>query len=194
MEMDLTPLLASFALFSLMEFGDKTHIAVITLSMKNRAADVVVGALAAFALVDGASVIVGGFIADLIPTYWINITSGVLFLAFGILTLMNKKESEVELTDKRSAIVSSFSLVTLMELGDKTQFVSFVLSARYGNPLLVFVGIMLGSLLITGSGVVIGKGLLKFVPERYLRYIAAALFIVFGVIFLASALLGIQLF
>jgi putative Ca2+/H+ antiporter (TMEM165/GDT1 family) len=194
MEMDLTPLLASFALFSLMEFGDKTHIAVITLSMKNRASDVVIGALAAFAIVDGASVLVGGFIADLIPTYWVNVTSGLLFLAFGVLTLIRKDEGEAELTDKRSAIVSAFSLVTLMELGDKTQFVSFVLSARYGSPLLVFAGIMLGSLLITGSGVVIGRGLLRVVPERYLRYIAAALFIVFGVIFLASAVLGIQLF
>jgi putative Ca2+/H+ antiporter (TMEM165/GDT1 family) len=103
MEMDLTPLLASFPLFSLMEFGDKTHArAAITLSKKNRESDVVIGALAVF------------------------------------------------------AIVSAFSLVTLMELGDKTQFVSFVLSARYGSSLLVFVGIMLGSLLITGSGVVIG--------------------------------------
>jgi uncharacterized membrane protein len=194
MEMDLTPLLASFALFSLMEFGDKTHIAVITLSMKNRASDVVIGALAAFAVVDGASVIVGGFIADLIPTYWINVTSGLLFLAFGVFTLIRKDEGEAELTDTRSPIVSTFSLVALMELGDKTQFVSFVLSARYGSPLLVFAGIMLGSLLITGSGVVIGKGLLRVVPERYLRYITAALFIVFGVIFLASAVLGIQLF
>lgn len=33
--MALTPLIASFILFSLMEFCDKTHIAVITLSMKN---------------------------------------------------------------------------------------------------------------------------------------------------------------
>lgn len=35
MGMALTPLIASFILFSLIEFCDKTHIAVITLSMKN---------------------------------------------------------------------------------------------------------------------------------------------------------------
>jgi len=191
--MDLTPLLASFALFSLMEFGDKTHIAVITLSMKNRGVDVFVGALAAFALVDGASVLVGGFIADLLPTYWINVGSGVLFLVFGVLTLLGKEEEEEVVEGKRNAVFSAFSLVTLMELGDKTQFASIVLAARYGSPLLVFLGIMLGSALITGSGVVIGKGLLKIVPERYLRYIAAALFILFGVVFLAGALLGIEI-
>jgi len=74
------------------------------------------------------------------------------------------------------------------------QFTSFVLAARYGSPVLVFLGIMLGSVLITGNGVVIGKGLVKVVPERYLRYIAAGLFIVFGLIFLAGALLGVEIF
>jgi putative Ca2+/H+ antiporter (TMEM165/GDT1 family) len=46
-----------------MESGDKTHIAVITLSMKNRPLEIIIGALGAFAVVDGASVLVGGLIA-----------------------------------------------------------------------------------------------------------------------------------
>ncbi len=190
--MDLTPLIASLTLFSLMEFGDKTHIAVITLSMKNKPLEVFIGALGAFALVDGASVLVGGLIANLIPEFWINVISGALFLLFGVLTLINKDEEEAKEGGK-SGLASAFSLVTLMELGDKTQFASFVLAARYGSPVLVFLGIMLGAALITGSGVVIGKGLMKVVPERYLRYAAAALFLIFGVIFLAKAFLGIDI-
>jgi putative Ca2+/H+ antiporter (TMEM165/GDT1 family) len=80
-----------------------------------------------------------------------------------------------------------------MELGDKIQFASFVLAARYGSPVLVFLGIMLGAALITGSGVVISKGLMRIVSEHYLRYAAAAMFLVFGVIFLAKAFLGIEI-
>jgi putative Ca2+/H+ antiporter (TMEM165/GDT1 family) len=191
--MDLTPLIASLTLFSLMEFGDKTHIAVITLSMKNRPLEVFIGALGAFALVDGASVLVGGLIADLIPEFWINVISGVLFLLFGVLTLINKEDEEEVKEGGKSGLASAFSLVTLMELGDKTQFASFVLAARYGSPVLVFLGIMLGAAIITGSGVVIGKGLMRIVPERYLRYAAAALFLIFGVIFLAKAFLGMEI-
>ena len=192
--MDLTPLIASFTLFSLMEFGDKTHIAVITLSMKHKPLLVFAGALGAFAVVDGASVLVGGFIADLIPSFWINVISGGLFLLFGLLTLREDEEKgEVE-ESGRGALASAFSLVSLMELGDKTQFASLVLAARYGNPGMVFLGILLGAALITGSGVIIGKGLMKLIPERYLRYVAAALFIIFGIIFLASAFLGVELF
>jgi putative Ca2+/H+ antiporter (TMEM165/GDT1 family) len=192
--MDLTPLIASLTLFSLMEFGDKTHIAVITLSMKNKPLEVIVGALGAFALVDGASVLVGGLIADLIPEFWINVISGGLFLLFGVLTLINKEDGEEVKEGGKSGLASAFSLVTLMELGDKTQFASFVLAARYGSPVLVFLGIMLGAALITGSGVVIGKGLMRIVPERYLRYAAAALFLIFGVVFIAQAFLGTKIF
>jgi putative Ca2+/H+ antiporter (TMEM165/GDT1 family) len=191
--MDLTPLIASLTLFSLMEFGDKTHIAVITLSMKNKPMEVFIGALGAFAVVDGASVLVGGLIANLIPEFWINVISGGLFLLFGILTLINKEDEEEVKEGGKSGLASAFSLVTLMELGDKTQFASFVLAARYGSPVLVFLGIMLGAALITGSGVVIGKGLMRIVPERYLRYAAAALFLIFGVIFLAKAFLGLEI-
>ncbi len=194
MEIDLTPLIDSFTLFSLKEFGDNTHIAVITLSMKHKPLLLFAGALGAFAVVDGASVLVGGFIADLIPSFWINVISGGLFLLFGLLALRGE-EDKVEVEESgRGALASAFSLVSLMELGDKTQFASFVLAARYGNPGMVFAGILLGAAVITGSGVVIGKGLMRLVPERYLRYVAAALFILFGIIFLANAFLGIELF
>jgi len=191
--MDLTPLIASLTLFSLMEFGDKTHIAVITLSMKNRPLEVFIGALGAFAVVDGTSVLVGGLVANLIPEFWINVISGGLFLLFGVLTLIRKDDEKEVKESSRSGLASAFSLVTLMELGDKTQFASFVLAARYGSPVLVFLGIMLGAALITGSGVIIGKGLMKVIPERYLRYAAAALFLIFGVIFLAKAFLGVDI-
>jgi putative Ca2+/H+ antiporter (TMEM165/GDT1 family) len=190
--MDLTPLIASFTLFSLMEFGDKTHIAVITLSMKNRPLTVFIGALGAFAFIDGLSVLIGGFIADLIPTTMVNIISGSLFLLFGFLTLREKNDDDDVNVNQKGALTSAFSLVTLMELGDKTQFASFVLAARYGSPGLVFLGILLGAALITGSGVVIGRGLMRLIPRRYLRYFAAILFIVFGIVFLVSAFLGFE--
>ena len=107
-----------------------------------------------------------------------------------VFSLTNKEEAK---EGGKSGLASAFSLVALMELGDKTQFASFVLAARYGSPVMVFLGIMLGAALITGSGVVIGKGLMKVMPERYLRYAAAALFLIFGVIFLAKAFLGVDI-
>ncbi len=56
-----------------------------------------------------------------------------------------------------------------MEFGDKIQFASFVIAVLYGNSGMMFLGILLGDALITESGVVIWKGLMKRIPERYLR-------------------------
>jgi putative Ca2+/H+ antiporter (TMEM165/GDT1 family) len=193
MDMDLTPIIASFTLFSLMEFGDKTHIAVITLATRNRAFDVFVGALAAFAIVDGVSVVFGGFIAYLVPPFWINIAAGCFFLAFGVINLINSDEYDSLETRIGGSVVSAFSLVSLTELGDKTQFASIALAAKYGNPLIVLLGIVLASIVLTGSGIIVGQGLLRFVPRRYLRYIASGLFLFFGTIFLFSAFFNVTI-
>ena len=117
MEMSLTPLIASFTLFALMEFGDKTHIAVITMATRNRALNVFVGALAAFALVDGFSVLFGGFITLYVPTFWINIASGCLFLGFGLMNLISSDEDDGTDIEGSGSVVSAFSLVCLAELG-----------------------------------------------------------------------------
>jgi len=51
--MDFVPLLASFGLVMLAELGDKTQLAVISLSSKRKSNSVFIGALLAFAVVDG---------------------------------------------------------------------------------------------------------------------------------------------
>lgn len=177
-----------------MEFGDKTHIAVVTLSMKNRTRDVFLGAVMAFALVDGASVLLGGAIAGFIDTFWINLGSGCLFLLMGIVSLRTKDEADgsIQVAGK-SAFLAVFGVVAVMELGDKTQLASMVLSAKYGSPIPVFWGIVIASSIITASGVVLGRGLLRIVPLRYLRYVASCLFVSFGILFLMTALLGIEI-
>ena len=191
--MDATPLIASFILFASMELGDKTQLAVIALSMRERSVEVFIGALLAFALVDGVSVAFGGALSSFLPTFWINVGSGVLFLLFGILTLLRGGEEREVKAALGNVILSSFSLVALMELGDKTQFAAIILAARYGAPLLVFLGILLASTILTGSGVLAGRGLMRVIPGRYLRYITSALFISFGMIFLIGALLGLEI-
>ncbi|RLI31615.1 UPF0016 domain-containing protein [Candidatus Bathyarchaeota archaeon] len=192
-EMDATPLIASFILFASMELGDKTQLAVIALSMRERSVEVFIGALLAFALVDGVSVAFGGVLSSLLPTFWIKVGSGVLFLLFGALSLLEGEEEQKVRADLRNVVLSSFSLVTLMELGDKTQFAAILLSARYGAPLLVFLGILLASAVLTGGGVIAGRGLMAAVPSHYIRYISSTLFIAFGLIFLTGALLGLEI-
>jgi len=189
--MNLTSLIASFVLVAVAELGDKTQIAVITLSSRFKALSVFSGAMLAFLLTTGIAVAIGDALTIVFPTFWIRIAAAAIFLVFGFYTIISRKgEEQVKTREARNAVFSSFSLITLMELGDKTQFAVIALSAEYKFPLLVFLGVMLAFALITGIGVTAGTALMRCVPLKYIQLGSGLVFILFGIIFLVSAVLG----
>jgi putative Ca2+/H+ antiporter (TMEM165/GDT1 family) len=190
--MDLLPLIASFGIIALAELGDKTQITVMCLSANKRAKTVFIGAVLAFALVDGVSALIGGTIAAFIPSQWIGIGAGCAFLIFGVYSLFSKSE-EVEVDNRSSTIVRSFSLIALMELGDKTQLSVIALAAEYNAPYMVFVGVMLALALLTVIGIAVGAVISRYVPMKYVKIGSSVVFIVFGVIFLWGAVTGTKL-
>ena len=194
MTMDFLPLLASFGLILVAELGDKTQLAVISLSSKRKSKSVFAGAMLAFAVVDGISALAGGAVASVIPAFWIGLGAGVAFIIFAIYTLFFEKSEKREVEAKSLAVASTFSLVALMELGDKTQLAVISLAAEYEAPLLVFVGVMLAFLALTGLSVLVGTALSRWIPIKYIRIGSGLLFIVFGVLFIWSALSGTKLF
>ena len=184
--MNLIPFLAAFSFIFLAELGDKTQLAVITLCSRHDWKVVLSGAMLSFALIDGLSVLVGRGIAEVVPLFWIQIIGGVMFIVFGLYILLHKeRENEsFRLTEKSSGFISTLILISLAELGDKTQLAVIALAAEYAEVVMVFLGVISGFLAITIIGVLIGKGLIHLVPQRYLRLISAILFIGFGIIFL----------
>jgi putative Ca2+/H+ antiporter (TMEM165/GDT1 family) len=190
--MDLLPLISSFGIIALAELGDKTQLTVMCISANKKAKTVFIGAMLAFALVDGASALIGGTIAAFIPAQWIGIGAGVAFLSFGVYSLVPKSE-EVK-TDSRSLNVAhSFSLVAMMELGDKTQLSVIALAAEYDAPLMVFVGVMLALALLTAIGIAAGTVISRFVPMKYVKIGSSLVFIVFGILFLWGSITGTKL-
>ncbi len=188
--MNLTPLVASFVLVALAELGDKTQIAVIMMSSRFKAFSVFLGALLAFLLTNGIAVAVGEALATVIPNFWIRLAAAAMFLIFGVYTLVSRKsEAQVKTKEVRNGVFSSFSLITLMELGDKTQFAVIALSAEYKFPFLVYLGVMVAFILITTLGIIFGAALTRFVPLRYIQLGSGIVFLLFGVIFLISAVL-----
>jgi putative Ca2+/H+ antiporter (TMEM165/GDT1 family) len=190
--MDLLPLISSFGIIALAELGDKTQLTVMCLSANKRAKTVFIGAVLAFALVDGVSALIGGTIAAFIPAQWIGIGAGVAFLVFGVYSLIPKTEEFK--TDSRSLnVVHSFSLIAMMELGDKTQLSVIALAAEYDAPLMVFVGVMLALVLLTAIGIAAGTVISRFIPLKYVKIGSSLVFIVFGILFLWGATTGIKL-
>jgi len=189
--MNLAPLVTSFVLVAAAELGDKTQIAVITLSSRFKALSIFAGAMLAFLLTTGIAVVIGEALTLVLPTFWIRISAAAIFLIFGFYTIVSRKgEEQIKTREARNAIFSSFSLITLMELGDKTQFAVIALSAEHNFPLLVFLGVMIAFALITGLGVVAGTALTRFVPLKYIQLGSGLIFILFGIAFLVTAFLG----
>jgi len=191
--MDLIPLVSTFVVVALAEVGDKTQIAAIMLSAKRPPLSVFLGAMLGFLVVDGLSVIVGEALASVLPIRWIALGSGLVFIVIGIYTLSSKAQQEIRIREHSLSLAAAFSMVALMELGDKTQFAVVALAADFSSPILVFAGMMLAFVVVTGIGVLLGARFLKFLPMKLVKKATAALFIFFGVVFIVSSLTGINI-
>jgi len=79
-------------------------------------------------------------------------------------------------------MLSTFALLFVAELGDKTQLAVISMTAKHKMPLWVFLGASLALVAVTALGVLGGELLTRVIPEMVLRKIAAVLFVVMGVL------------
>jgi putative Ca2+/H+ antiporter (TMEM165/GDT1 family) len=77
---------------------------------------------------------------------------------------------------------STFLLIFLAELGDKTQLAVLALSAKEKTPLTIFVSAVVGFAAATLLAVVIGTIGAKYLPINLVEKIAAIAFIVIGIL------------
>ncbi|MFQ5699105.1 MAG: TMEM165/GDT1 family protein [Myxococcota bacterium] len=79
---------------------------------------------------------------------------------------------------------STFGLIFLAELGDKTQLATLGLATGTRSLLAIFVGASLALVATTAIAVVLGEAAARLVPELWLRRGAGALFVGVGLFFL----------
>lgn len=81
----------AFATLFLAELGDKTQLAVITMTSKTNAAiSVFLGAALALILVTAIGVLFGSVITQYVPVEWLQRIVAVAFIAIGVLMLWGK--------------------------------------------------------------------------------------------------------
>lgn len=81
---------------------------------------------------------------------------------------------------------STFAIIFLAELGDKTQLTALARSAT-GGKWIVFVAASLALVCSTLMAVLFGSVIRKYIPEHYIKITAGTLFLIFGAITLVSA-------
>lgn len=178
----LDQFLSTFAAISLAELGDKTQLAVLALSAKhNKKAIVLLAAVLAFALANAIAAVLGSIFSFTLPTGTIKLAAGALFILVGLHTLFSREEEKQEkIASDKNVFLSSFTLLFLMEMGDKTQLANLLFAAIY-NPALVWLASTLAMSLLAVLAVAAGKQLFKRLNARTIKTISGMLFIIVGI-------------
>ena len=76
--------------------------------------------------------------------------------------------------------LSTFALLFVAELGDKTQLAVISMTSKHGKPWPVFIGATVALALVTLLGVGFGEAVCRVIPEPFLTKVSAVAFVVMG--------------
>jgi putative Ca2+/H+ antiporter (TMEM165/GDT1 family) len=172
--------------------GDKTQLTAMTLATRYRALPVAIGVCSAFLVLNVLAVLVGQVLFRYVPQQAVLLAAGMLFLVFAWKSWQASDEDEEASgpADARSAVITSFLMIFMAELGDKTQLALIALAASSGAVWSVFAGATLALWAVSLIGIFVGATLLKNVPKALMHRAAALLFAGFGLLALWRAAAG----
>jgi putative Ca2+/H+ antiporter (TMEM165/GDT1 family) len=84
-------------------------------------------------------------------------------------------------------LLTTFGLIFLAELGDKTQLATFCFSADCDSRISVFLGSAGALVLSSLIAVVFGAGISRVIPANYIRIGAGIFFVIVGILTLYSS-------
>ena len=83
-------------------------------------------------------------------------------------------------------LFTTFGVIFLAEMGDKTQLAAMTMAAQTKKPWAVFVGASLALAAVSALGVIVGSVIGDYVPLEWVKRVAAVAFILIGVLMLAG--------
>ena len=175
-------LLTSTAVVALAEIGDKTQLLAIVLATRfKRPVPIVFGILGATLANHALAALVGEQASALLDGLWFRYLIAASFIAMAAWTLIPDKFDEDEAKPSRfGPFLTTLIAFFLVEMGDKTQIATVALGARFHSVLWVTAGTTLGMMLANVPAVFLGNELIKRVPLKTVRIVAALLFLAIG--------------
>lgn len=180
----IADLLLPLITVGLAELGDKTQLSVLLLASRTKNhIKLFVGVMMGFLVVDGAAVLIGSSVAELLPISVLKPLSGIIFVIFGILMLRQKDESSESQAYSKNPLLSGFTMILLAEWGDKTQIAAGLYAIDY-NPIMVLAGTMAALAVNTVIAVYLGRFILTRIKKNVVSRVAGIAFILIGLFFL----------
>ncbi|HEY4072713.1 MAG TPA: TMEM165/GDT1 family protein [Herbaspirillum sp.] len=185
----------STSVVALAEIGDKTQLLAFILAAKFRKpVPIIAGILAATLVNHGFAGAVGTWITAMVSPNTLRWVLGVSFIAMAGWTLIPDKFEEKDAKLARLGVFGTTLIAFfLAEMGDKTQFATIALAAKYHSFYEVVAGTTMGMMLADVPAVLLADRIAKRIPVRIVHTIAALIFAVIGVATLLGAGAGIGL-
>lgn len=171
------------------EMGDKTQLLAIAFAGKFKVKDVMIGVFIATVLNHGLAVAFGSYLNMYIPFYIIQFAAAISFIVFGLWTLRGDKIDDEDKKQYKFGPIATVAIAFFIaELGDKTQLMTIAIAAQYKAPIFILMGTTIGMMVADGIGILGGAWLAKHVPENYIKWGSAMIFLVFGLVTLYNVL------
>jgi len=173
-----TLLLVAFA-----EIGDKSQLVCMTLAARHRGLPVVIGATAAFAVLNLLAVLFGAAVAAWLPEWLVTLAVAALFAGFGISALRYTEDDKDDKIDEKPGhgiVATTFLLIFLAEFGDKTQIAVAGLGST-SEPSAVWAGATVALALTSILGVIAGRKLLNRLPLKWIHRISGVFFLLLAI-------------
>jgi Ca2+/H+ antiporter, TMEM165/GDT1 family len=171
------------------EMGDKTQLVALAFATRYSVKTVLAGVFGATLVVHLLSVFLGEAANWALPTFWIQSLAGLSFIIFGLWTLRGDKlDEEGKKPESRfGPLMTVATTFFLAELGDKTMLATITIASQRQSFVGVWLGSVLGMVLADGLAIIVGRVMGKRLPERAIKYGAAAIFLLSGLFTLYGA-------
>jgi putative Ca2+/H+ antiporter (TMEM165/GDT1 family) len=177
----LETLLVSTSIVTLAEMGDKTQLLSFVLAAKlKRRVPIILGIFFATLANHFFAGYVGAWLASLVSMRALTWIIALSFFAFGIWALKPDTLEDGQKLRGTGVFATTLIAFFLVEMGDKTQLATVALAARYESLVSVVLGTTLGMMIANVPAVWMGEALAHRVNMKWMRGIAAALFVALG--------------
>lgn len=172
------------------EMGDRTQLLALLLAARYRRPwPIVAGVLCATLVNHGIAGLVGAWLGRRLTPEALSLAVGVSMVAMALWTLKPDKVEEGPVSSSRfGAFAATVVAFFIAEIGDKTQLATVALAAAYPSLPWVIAGTTCGMLTANVPVVFLGNAFARKLPLAAIRIIAAAVFIVLGIVFIVRAL------
>jgi len=185
--------LTSIGLVAVAEMGDKTQLLSFVLAARLRKPwPIITGILLATLANHALAGWTGKLLAEWLPHSVLVWMVGISFIGFGLWVLHPDSLDHEPRIHRWGAFVTAFVAFFVAEMGDKTQFATIALAARFDALAAVVTGTTVGMMIANVPAVWIGEKFAARIPMNAVRLFAATLFLLVGIITLWSALTSVE--